>query len=126
MNGHPKCGMFQPFSSILYGWGFLIFKGMGGVARTGDAGGFKVCDLPGACGGALVDAGVAEGAAHGCSVVAAVNLCAGGDDGDGADELDFGVGEIYTAEDEGVSAEAIKLDGLGVYLTGPGDADIIV
>lgn len=118
--------MFQPSSSILYGWGFLIFKGMGDFARTGDAGGFKVCDLPGAGGGALVDAGVAEGAAHGCAVVAAVYLRAGGDDGDGADELDFGVGEIQTAEDEGVSAEAIKLDGLGVDLAGPGDADVVV
>ena len=78
----------------------------------GDARGFEVGDLPEAAGEPLVDASVAELAVEGFAVGGAFELCAGGDDGDLADELDFEVGGFEAGDDEAACAHVVELLGL--------------
>lgn len=91
-----------------------------------DAVGLEVGDLPDAGGEALIDPGIEEFALDVRSVVAAVDIDTRGDDGDGADNLDFLVADIELGDVEAVVAGPVELHGLGVDLTGPGDADVVV
>jgi len=61
------------------------------VLSVGDSRGLKVGDLPGAGGSALVDAGVAVGAGDIAAFAGCINFCAGCDDCDRSDNLDFAV-----------------------------------